>query len=551
MISEDVGEARAVTPQKVVDSYSDIEVIDDEETEENHSPVRSTPTLASNRESVSSLDLFFRQNVFSSMQSTLAKTISGINSKEAKDGNDEDGSNDSVETIDLSPGPKAYFHVPNETVNVFLNVCVLVTCAAVAGLGIGNYVSSFRSHDTLKRVEQQLIDCLQNQQILLENLSIKSEDVVDYGFNVDDYDLNFTTSRTHDIVITRPGMIENEAHLSVYLPETQTSLTRAPPSSLSLVSDIESPEAFSSSVKSGEDESSEELFAESSSESYEESTVGENIGHYSYSMKKDTVPSKEDHIGKYAFTRSKDKKLKSSDHLQESTETSTKKSSTYSYSRKDIPKQEKTVKEEKKSGTGKSHIKDDKNSKGNIPETQIVIETSALFEIPSEGTTGRNSRKRKRSQDKRKSVIVSLLLTEDGTSRPSFMTEEYTDSEVSRAVSTNFAPFLREEATSPFVVWLDKYWSASSIRKNWKGITSLQYEMNPWSKYQDKLTRHFWSNLKKQVYKSLRSRDPSANLEQQLKNEVIDSLLSLPSSSMQSAFSRIKSKVRKTLDRDT
>lgn len=88
---------------------------------------------------------------------------------------------DSDVPLDLSPGQKAYVHVPNTSVNFWLNLSVLVAVASVLGLGLGNYIGSYVnwagrnaaktipsdhiSH--LQQLQQQLDDCLHDNEILL------------------------------------------------------------------------------------------------------------------------------------------------------------------------------------------------------------------------------------------------------------------------------------------------------------------------------------------------------------------------------------------------
>ena len=537
------------TSKESSDKYSDIEVIDEE------GPTASTPTgqtLRENRESVSSFDLFFNHEIFSSMHSSLTKSLAGIDTKGKKaEGEEEtDGSFDTDETLDLSPGPKTYIHIPSDSVNVCLNVCLLITCATVAGLGIGNYISSFQSHDTLKRVEQQLIDCLQNQQILLDNLSAKTEDNV-YGYSsVRDYDVNYTTATTQpENLVYGSSLMESQMHQSVYLHDMQTSLTTAATHSLTIVSPPEEVEKFTTQPSKREEE--EEIIEDSTEDVTDES----NVGQYSILMKKKEDPVQTaDKIGQYAYLRGKDHKLTLSDnnHAKGEEESKESTSTTYSYSKNEIPdKKEKqeSVKNQKQSQN------ESKNSKAFIEEDQMIMfETSSVFEVPSEKLKRKSKKgsKRRSEEDEtpKKSLIVWLLLSEEGTSKPSFLPQDYTETDFDRVVNTNFIPFMKE-SSSPSIVWLDKSWSSTSmIMKHWSRVKNLPPSQNPWLKYQEKVTRNFWSNLRKHVYKNLsRSRDSSISLEQQLKNEVIDYLLSLPSSSIQTAFSRVKSKVRKTLDR--
>lgn len=75
--------------------------------------------------------------------------------------------------IDLSPGTRAYVHVPNPGVNVKLNLLLFMAVTAVVGLGIGNYLGwSANSHKQLsmaqvmklKQLQDELIICMESQE---------------------------------------------------------------------------------------------------------------------------------------------------------------------------------------------------------------------------------------------------------------------------------------------------------------------------------------------------------------------------------------------------
>lgn len=86
------------------------------------------------------------------------------------------GTDDDELDLNLEPGPKAYTHHPNESVNFWLNLSVLVAVASVMGMGIGNYVGSYvnwpqqlmkgQPSSHLKNLQQQLDDCLHEKELL-------------------------------------------------------------------------------------------------------------------------------------------------------------------------------------------------------------------------------------------------------------------------------------------------------------------------------------------------------------------------------------------------
>jgi hypothetical protein len=89
--------------------------------------------------------------------------------------------------LDLSPGTKAYMHHPNDSVNFWLNLSVLVAVTAVAGMGIGNYVGTYVNwprhsldiaYQTLhfKHLQSQLDDCLHDKDLLLNGTDLHDMD---------------------------------------------------------------------------------------------------------------------------------------------------------------------------------------------------------------------------------------------------------------------------------------------------------------------------------------------------------------------------------------
>lgn len=90
---------------------------------------------------------------------------------------------DSDATLDLTPGPRAYIHHPNDSVNFWLNLSLLVAVTSVLGMGLGNYIGSYvnwprqamdpqplPSH--LKHLQQQLDDCLHEKELLLNSTAL-------------------------------------------------------------------------------------------------------------------------------------------------------------------------------------------------------------------------------------------------------------------------------------------------------------------------------------------------------------------------------------------
>lgn len=73
--------------------------------------------------------------------------------------------------LDLSPGLKAYSHVPNQSVNSQLNALLVISLAAVAGLALGNYLGWSPAPDLsthyqlmkLKQLQEELSTCKEHQ----------------------------------------------------------------------------------------------------------------------------------------------------------------------------------------------------------------------------------------------------------------------------------------------------------------------------------------------------------------------------------------------------
>lgn len=78
-----------------------------------------------------------------------------------------------IPTTDQSPRPKAYLHIPNQSVNSQLTVILIMSVAAVAGLAVGNYLGWSRSPEMslsthsqlmkLKQLQEELSSCKEHQ----------------------------------------------------------------------------------------------------------------------------------------------------------------------------------------------------------------------------------------------------------------------------------------------------------------------------------------------------------------------------------------------------
>lgn len=88
-------------------------------------------------------------------------------------------------SLDLSPGQKAYIHMPNSSVNFWLNLSVLVAVTSVMGMGIGNYIGSYMNwprhssathptSDSHIELQQQLDDCIHDKEVLLNSSVINN-----------------------------------------------------------------------------------------------------------------------------------------------------------------------------------------------------------------------------------------------------------------------------------------------------------------------------------------------------------------------------------------
>lgn len=143
-LSPDGDHAMVAAPGPSSDRGSDMEIIehDSDEEEELHESVGSFDTLL--RGEGSAMDWSFT---------------------------DGDGA------LDLSPGPKAYIHHPNNSVNFWLNLSLLVAVTSVVGMGLGNYIGSYvnwprqamdgqHQEAHLKHLHQKLDDCLHDKDML-------------------------------------------------------------------------------------------------------------------------------------------------------------------------------------------------------------------------------------------------------------------------------------------------------------------------------------------------------------------------------------------------
>lgn len=92
---------------------------------------------------------------------------------ETCDFSDDFPDEEDVTGLNLSPRSKAYSHIPNQSVNSQLNVILIMSVAAVAGLAVGNYLGwsrspgpdfpAYRQMMKLKQLQEELSTCKEHQ----------------------------------------------------------------------------------------------------------------------------------------------------------------------------------------------------------------------------------------------------------------------------------------------------------------------------------------------------------------------------------------------------
>lgn len=557
------------------DRNSDIEVIDEDDEHLNHQREILDENLRPSRSSFNNLNLLFGHLT------------------------NRSGSYDSLadQEIDLTPGVKAYRHVPNESVNLWLNISLLVTCACVAGLGLGNYYGSMWSEsptEQMRRVQQQLTDCLQNQEMLLQNISSLSKILVEQQHqNVSmstpsPYALYFKSPLHHplddiDNEDSSPSPFSHHHHMDDHVTALTPSDHHELASVLPVVDVLKPPEKkqeskapinqvvktkSDSKVKSRSDKDESEESSDESEEEEIDSDEGVDVNdqdNHRYRSQHHT-----DHhtssIGRYAIVRPKfnehvDNTIKKPSKEERVTSTRGDKedddtSGMYSLKRDQLPKEEvvkkihqrkpmsiapSTEKENEERGTKRKKSSDDirrQNFANSQRDKEIVIETSTFLEIPSSKGDGDG-------------MTIWLLLSDKGTSQPVFLPSTgIPPRERKRYVDSIFKPFLRNSFGEPesYQIWSESSYPHSTV---WgSDVDVVPPDSNPWYRNQKKLVKNFWSNLKKNVYNGVKkARKKSSKVvldDKHLRGQVMEALLSLPESHyLEEAFSRLRSKVRK------
>jgi len=575
--ANELNEGQSLSP----DCNSDIEVIDEDGEHHNHQREVSDENLRPSRSSFNNLNLLFGH---------LAN---------------RNGSYDSLtdQELDLTPGVKAYRHVPNESVNLWLNISLLVTCACVAGLGLGNYYGSMWSEsptEQMKRVEKQLTDCLQNQEMLLQNISSISKILVEqqqhnmsmstpspyalyfksplhhplndidnedsspipfsHHHHMDDHVMTalITPSDHHELASVLPVfdvLQPSEKKQESKAPINQVVKTKSDSKVKNRGDKVESEES------SDENEEEEEIDSDESPDVNDQDShryrSQHHTNHHTSSIGRYAIvrPKFNEHVGNTIKKSSKEERVTSTreDKIKEDDDTS----GMYSLKRDQLPKEEivkkmhqrkpsvsippSTEKEKEQRETKRKKSSDDirrQNFANSQRDKEIVIETSIFLEIPSSKGNGDG-------------MTIWLLLSDKGTSQPVFFPSTcISPRERKRYVDFIFKPFLKNSfgRTESYQIWSESSYPHSTV---WgSDVDVVPPNSNPWYRNQKKLVKNFWSNLKKNIYNGVKKAGKKSSKvvldDKHLRGQVAEALLSLPESHyLEEAFSRLRSKVRK------
>jgi hypothetical protein len=169
-------------------------------------------------------------------------------------------------------------------------------------------------------------------------------------------------------------------------------------------------------------------------------------------------------------------------------------------------------------------------------EKSIVIQTSTIISFRA-----KDSSKRRVQNDVLESEVeILLLLTHKGPSQPVFLNPERR-SENKKIIGSLFKPFLAKAFRGQeYTVWIDDEEERTAVRE-WNGVdVKLPERKSPHWHAVRKMTKFFWSNLKKKVFKGWKGQHVS-----EFKTRLTETLKSLPESHFTRMFETMEKKARR------
>ena len=140
---------------------------------------RTASSPASSTDRSSDIEVIEHDSDEETVQNESAGSISMLLRDDDNEGGMDWSFTDGDGTLDLTPGPKAYLHYPNNSVNFWLNLSLLVAVTSVVGMGLGNYIGSYMNWPRqavdgqrsahLKHLQQQLDDCVHEKELLINS----------------------------------------------------------------------------------------------------------------------------------------------------------------------------------------------------------------------------------------------------------------------------------------------------------------------------------------------------------------------------------------------
>ena len=175
----------------------------------------------------------------------------------------------------------------------------------------------------------------------------------------------------------------------------------------------------------------------------------------------------------------------------------------------------------------------DRQPASEITGKRIVIETSTSISFRAKAKDSSNKRG---DYALGSEVKILLLLTDKSTSKPVFLSQEDRP-ERKKVMEAIFKPFLAEAfRRKEYTVWIE----SAEEAQDWQDADVLAPDRNAhWAQLR-KTTKHFWSNVRKKVFKNWKGGEVS-----EFKSRLMDVLLSLPESYFQTMFERMESKMRR------
>lgn len=393
------------------------------------------------------------------------------------------------EEMDLNPGIKVYRkpYTPNAKVNSLLNISLLIAVAAVTGLGIGNYITN-RGLVQVKEqfLKQQLETCL------LLNQTARTSSHFPSTLGPYRSDSIFGEMDAKDTSTTKTNN------------KTSTTLSTVSPSSLAVIASTNAMTSVSTSTpfnpKKGEKVKSIQMIVPVDSTTR---SIQSNYVHVTVPLPT-VAPEIIMNDASFKHCQALDRNL----IIETTTTFDVTMAKLDKYSRKQMKKHS------YKSSNGQTSHSANTNT-----NTDTLSQTKKLY--------------------------VWLLVTDKGTSRPVFFSDQPRKEELNiiskQFISSNFEK-------GPTTLWLDGCPECLSLSS--KSFSSqcqvVSSKDNYWFNKQAKLVKNFWSKVKRSVY-SL----GQIESEQQLKDRIFDSILSITEVEYQEMFAKLRGKVRKAQAKDS